>query len=126
STRSPDRSTGRLDLRPPPPWLGRDSYFVDREPAPWRRRRLENADVARQLAEMADILELTGGNPFKVRAYRAAAQVIDTLPEPVAELWRRDALTTLPSIGAGIATEIGELLATGRSAKHDQLAQEVP
>ena len=87
---------------------------------------MENADVARQLGEMADILELTGGNPFKVRAYPAAAQVVDTLPEPVADLWRRDALTTLPSIGAGIATEIGELLATGRSGKHDQLTQEVP
>jgi len=87
---------------------------------------LENADVARQLGEMADILELTGGNPFKVRAYRAAAQVIDTLPEPVEEVWRRGALTDLPSIGTGIAEEIGELLATGHSPRHDELARQVP
>jgi DNA polymerase (family 10) len=38
---------------------------------------VENAEVARVLAEIADLLELTAGNAFKVRAYRRAAQVID-------------------------------------------------
>lgn len=87
---------------------------------------MENADVARLLSEMADILELTDGNPFKVRAYRQAAQVIDTLPQPVVDLWRRDALTELPSVGPGIASAIGEILSTGHFASHDSLARGVP
>lgn len=87
---------------------------------------MENADVVRLLSEMADVLELTGGNPFKVRAYRQAAQVIDTLPEPVSELWRRDALRELPSVGAGIASAVEEILSTGHFAKHDRLVREVP
>ncbi len=87
---------------------------------------MENADVARLLTEMADILELTGGNPFKVRAYRQAAQVLDTLPEPVAELWRRDELTRLPAVGKGIAEHVGELLTTGHFHEHDELARQVP
>ena len=87
---------------------------------------MENADVVRLLSEMADVLELTGGNPFKVRAYRQAAQVIDTLPEPVSELWRRGRLTELPSVGAGIATAITEILCTGHFEKHDRLVRGVP
>ena len=54
---------------------------------------MENAEVAKIFAELADLMELTGGNPYKVRAYRQAAQVIDTLPGPVSELWRRGELT---------------------------------
>jgi DNA polymerase (family 10) len=67
--------------------------------------------VAAVLGEMADVLELTGGNPFKVRAYRQAAQVIDTLAVPVSELWRKGELEELPSVGSHIAQWIEELLA---------------
>jgi len=96
--------------------MGRDAY----------RRRVDNSDVAQLLSEMADILELTGGNPFKVRAYRQAAQVIDTLPGPVTELWHQGTLTELPAIGEGIARKIVELLETGRSGEHDKLAAKAP
>jgi DNA polymerase (family 10) len=49
---------------------------------------VENAEVARVLAEIADLLELTGGNAFEVRAYRRAAQMVDLHPGAIAELWR--------------------------------------
>ncbi|MBZ4420243.1 DNA polymerase/3'-5' exonuclease PolX [Myxococcus sp. RHSTA-1-4] len=87
---------------------------------------MENADVARVFAEMADLLELTGGNPFKVRAYRQAAQFIEMLPEPLSELWRQGRLTELPSVGARLADHIQEMLVTGHYAEHDQLAERVP
>lgn len=87
---------------------------------------MENAEVARTLSELADLLELTGGNPYKVRAYRQAAQVVDTLPGPVSELWRRDALTDIASIGEGIAARIGQLLERGTLADRDALATRVP
>ncbi len=74
---------------------------------------MENAEVAKTLSELADLLELTGGNPYKVRAYRQAAQVIDTLPGPVSELWRRGDLTGVPAIGERIATRVGQLLERG-------------
>ncbi len=63
---------------------------------------MENADVARVLSEIADILELTGGNALKVRAYRQAAQVVDLRTGPIAEEWRRDHVTELPGIGEAI------------------------
>jgi DNA polymerase (family 10) len=49
---------------------------------------MENAEVAQVLAALASLIGLTGGDPRKVRAYRQAAQVSDTLPGPVSELWR--------------------------------------
>jgi DNA polymerase (family 10) len=87
---------------------------------------MENADVARVLAEVADLLELTGGKPFKMRAYRQAAQIVDLLPAPVSELWREGKLTELPSVGERIADHIEELLSTRRFAEHDRLLRKVP
>jgi DNA polymerase (family 10) len=87
---------------------------------------MENAEVAKIFAELADLMELTGGNPYKVRAYRQAAQVIDTLPGPVSELWRKGELTSIPSIGERIADRVGHLLETGTLADRDELASRVP
>jgi len=87
---------------------------------------MENAEVARTFSELADLLELTGGNPYKVRAYRQAAQVVDTLPSPVSELWRRGELTSIASIGERIAARIGQLLERGTLADRDDLAGRVP
>lgn len=87
---------------------------------------MENADIARILSEIADILELTGGNAFKVRAYRQAAQVVDLHPGPIAEEWRQGRLTELPGIGEGIAGKIGELVGTGECREHARLAAQVP
>jgi DNA polymerase (family X) len=87
---------------------------------------VEDADIARVLGEIADVLELTRGNPFKVRAYRQAAQLVDVHPGPISEVWRQGKLEDLPGIGSGIAGKIGELLETGRSREHDRLAATVP
>ena len=87
---------------------------------------MENADIARVLSELADLLELTGENPFKVRAYRRASQVADAHPVPLSALRREGQLTELPGIGAGIAAKIGELLDTGDCREHRRLAALVP
>jgi DNA polymerase (family 10) len=87
---------------------------------------VENADLSRIFAEMADVLELTGGNPFKVRAYRQASQVIDTLPRPAADLLARGDLDQVPSIGSRIAAHVAEILERGDFAEHERLAARVP
>ena len=87
---------------------------------------MENAEVARVLADIADLLELTGGNAFKVRAYRRAAQVIDLHPGSIAELSREGGLAELPGIGVHIAEKIRELVDTGQCVDHARLAALVP
>ena len=39
-----------------------------------------NSDIARSLDKLADLLELEGANPFRIRAYRTAARVVGELP----------------------------------------------
>lgn len=87
---------------------------------------MENADIARTLTEVADIMEITGGNAFRARAYRNAAQVIDTLSVPVSDLWRRGELDRLPGIGTGLAAHVEELITTGALAEHTRLRSLVP
>ncbi|HEY0839930.1 MAG TPA: helix-hairpin-helix domain-containing protein, partial [Vulgatibacter sp.] len=87
---------------------------------------MENADVAGVLAEMASMTEVLGGNPFKVRAFRQAAQVVDTLPGPVSDLRQGGQLESLPGIGPRIAEKIGEILDTGTCEEHVELAAQVP
>ena len=47
---------------------------------------VHNADVARMLSRLADLLEIEGANPFRVRAYRDAARVVGDLPHDVSAL----------------------------------------
>ena len=60
---------------------------------------VHNAEVAAVFEEMADLLEIEGANPFRVRAYRFAARTIRDLSGEVAEMvMRGEDLTSLPGI----------------------------
>jgi DNA polymerase (family 10) len=89
---------------------------------------MQNADMARLLGEVADLLEISAGNPFKVRAYRNAARTVADHPDPIAELVRGGEfdLTDLPGIGDGIAKEITALVETGSLPQRQQLAATIP
>jgi DNA polymerase (family X) len=89
---------------------------------------MQNADIARLLDEVADLLEISEANPFKVRAYHNAARTVRDHPEPLAELVRAGGfdLTELPSIGEGIAEEIEALIATGEMPQRRALLRKLP
>lgn len=81
---------------------------------PRRRRRIENAEVARILREVGDLLELQKANEFRVRAYRNAARSVEELPEPVESyLDGERALTDIPGIGDDLAGKIAEIASSG-------------
>jgi len=73
-----------------------------------------NADIATVFDEIADLLELTDANPFRVRAYRNAAATVGEWPEPLAT-WEHDDrdFDDLPGIGEDLAAKIREILKTG-------------
>jgi DNA polymerase (family 10) len=75
---------------------------------------MKNYELARLFDLMGDILEIKGENPFRVRAYRRAAQNLQALTEDVEVLAREDRLDEIPGIGADLAGKIREYLATGR------------
>jgi DNA polymerase (family 10) len=87
-----------------------------------------NLDMARIFDEIADILELKGENPFRIRAYRRAARTIETLTQDlkvIAERGGVDELKKIPGIGEGIAKKIVEIAKTGDCEKHRELMREV-
>lgn len=84
-----------------------------------------NQQVARLFNEMADLLEIKGENPFRVRAYRRAAQTIDGLIEDLALLPEKE-LLEIPGIGKDLAAKIKEYAASEKIEAHDNLAKDLP
>jgi hypothetical protein len=76
----------------------------------------ENAQIATQLREAAALLQAQDGNPFRIAAYRKAADAVARSRSPVRELFDaqgRAGLEQLPGVGAGISGAIAEMLVTG-------------
>lgn len=88
---------------------------------------IHNEDIAHAFDEIADLLEIEGANPFRVRAYRNAARSVRGLEQEVADLVAEGAdLTRLPGVGKELAAKIIEMLETGRMQALERLQQEVP
>jgi len=86
-----------------------------------------NADIAVIFGEIANLLEIQGANPFRIRAYRTAARTMGELGQEAAELIAQGgALPHLPGIGADLAEKIAEIAATGHCSLLDRLQQELP
>ncbi len=76
-----------------------------------------NATVARRLEEVAALLEEQAANPFRVQAYRRAAEVIRGERRPVTEIIAKEGavgLRKLPGIGEGLSRSVRDLVKTGR------------
>ncbi len=73
---------------------------------------VDNKDIARAFDELADLLELSGENPFKLRAYRNFAETARELTEPLAAVAARGPLTEMEGVGKAIAAKVEEMLAT--------------
>jgi DNA polymerase (family 10) len=96
-------------------------------PATLGRGTIHNADIAAAFNEIADILEIEGANPFRIRAYRNAARVVGGLPTEVGALIARgEDLSELPGIGKDLAQKIADLAATGTTALLGKLRRETP
>jgi len=90
-------------------------------------RSVSNAVVAARLERLADLLEIDGANPFRVRAYRQAAETIGAHPEALADLLRRGAsLTELKGVGKDLAAAIAALFETGEIPALTEVAARVP
>lgn len=88
---------------------------------------VQNAQIASAFGEIADLLEIEGANPFRVRAYRHAAQTLGTLGQSVqAMLAEGGDPDALPGIGPDLAAKIREIVDTGQCALLRRLRGELP
>ncbi len=87
---------------------------------------MTNADVARVFEEVADLMEISGDDSFRVTTYRRVARTLADLTTDLRELAARKELESLPGVGKSSAAKIRELLETGRLALREELAATVP
>lgn len=88
---------------------------------------VDNAEIARLITRYADLLEIDGADPFRVRAYRNAVRLLTgtayDMAQRVAE--GRD-LGELPGIGKILATKITTIVRTGKLPQLTELERRVP
>jgi DNA polymerase (family 10) len=88
---------------------------------------VQNAEVAAMFDQAAELLEIQGENPFRVRAYRRAARVVEALPQSVRGMLSTGAdLSELPGIGKDLAEKISGIVSTGHFDLLDALKKKLP
>ncbi len=89
---------------------------------------MENSEIADVFDQMAELLELSGENMFRIRAYRNGAKAIRELPENVADILTDSArdLKDVPGIGQTLADKSRTLVTTGSLPQLDELRKKIP
>ncbi len=88
---------------------------------------MKNLELAKVLNQIADLLEIKEENPFRIRAYRKAAQNLEDISsEDLEKLVREDRLTEIPGIGHDLALKTKEFLSTGKIKLHQDLLKKTP
>ncbi|HBK04464.1 MAG TPA: DNA-binding protein [Acetobacteraceae bacterium] len=96
-----------MPAEPPPPPANEPGGSADRS----------NTEIAERLRQAANLLAVQGANPFRISAYRRAADAIERLGTDIrglAQAGGHAALEAVPGVGASIAGAVAEMLATGR------------
>jgi len=88
---------------------------------------VENKSIADLLTEIADILDIQGENPFRVRSYRNAARTIADMGQSVRAMVRAgEDLEQIPGIGKSLQEKIEEIVSTGKCGFLEELRAKVP
>ncbi len=88
---------------------------------------VHNADIGAIFDEIADLLEIRGENPFRVRAYRNAARSVAELGRDLKTLIDEgQELPKLPGIGTDLAGKIREICESGTCKLLEQLHRQMP
>ena len=84
----------------------------------------DNNSVATILYETADLMEVKGDDPFRIRSYRRAAEAIESLPQSLADLVSEPKkLLEIPGIGKGMSANIQEIFKEGKLSLHTELLE---
>ena len=87
---------------------------------------MKSQEIAGIFREIAQILELKGENPFRIRAYVRAAEIVDNLGDELKDIAAKDELTTIAGVGSDLAAKIKEILLTGSLSYYEKLKKDIP
>ena len=83
---------------------------------------MDNKSIAGILYETADLLEIDGGDSFRIRSYRNAAEAIEAYPQQISELiGEPKKVLAIPGIGKGMLENLKEMMSQGRLPLHAEL-----
>lgn len=87
---------------------------------------MKNYQVASVFENIADLMEIDGDSPFKIRAYRQAAETMRSLTSNLEELAERGELQEIPGVGEAIEAKTLQILATGTCDLYERLRKKFP
>lgn len=87
---------------------------------------MTNEEICAILEQIGELLEITGENPFRYRAYFNAVETINSLDSSVEELVEQGKLSSLKGFGKALTEKITELVKTGKLEYYENLQQSVP
>ena len=87
---------------------------------------MKNLEIARIFNNIADLLEIKGDNPFKIRAYRRAGLNLESIAEDLATISLRGDIKEIPGIGKDLSQKIEEYLRIGSMSYYEELKREIP
>lgn len=88
---------------------------------------IHNLEIAEKFTRLANLLEIEGDNPFRIRAYRNAARIINSMGVNVADLIAQETdLTTIPGIGKDLAEKIATIVKTGQLPVLNEIEAHTP
>lgn len=88
--------------------------------------QITNTDLQDHLHQIADLLDLSGANSFRIRAYRQAAHTIGTFTENAAVAILNGTIKELPGIGDTISKCLYDQVTTGQCTQLEALHQKIP
>lgn len=91
-----------------------------------RTKKLQTVEVINLLREIGQRIQLQGGNPFRARAYRTAADSLSALTSPLEKIIAAGELTSIPGVGNAIAGVIERLYTTGSDPTLETLRKDIP
>jgi len=87
---------------------------------------MKNSEVSQLFRSIAQILEIKGDNPFRIRAYERAAQNIEGLTEDIRDYVKDRRLRLIPGIGKDLESKIAEIVQTGELKFFNHLKKTIP
>jgi len=88
---------------------------------------VHNRDIAEIFNKVADLLDISGSNPFRIRAYRSAARTVEGLGQSVSDMVKKEEdLSELPGIGKDLAGKIKQIVETGNLSQLEELESQTP
>ena len=89
---------------------------------------MENKEIAGLLSETADLMEVAGQDPFRIRSYRNGAAAIVAYPERIADIVCNPErkVTEIPGIGKGLAAVLSEICERGSFERRDEMLAKYP